>query len=181
MHTTPVAAGLFSLVIAAGLSACGADDQESSSTPTTSSGSSPTSGAGSKTEVGGQFTSGDCEGKDLELSEDETVVDLTGTCGAVSVTGHGIAVNLDNADSITVSGTKNTVVLSGDAGAVTMDGSANFYTGEAVSDMQIPGTDNNVTATTLGRVSLSGATNFVTWTDGAVSAADTGTRNTIAR
>jgi hypothetical protein len=185
MTKTLIAAAVLSAVVLASLTGCSVGVIEPSAGPAagpTSSTPTVTAEPDADTEVGGQFTSGVCDGRDLELTQDETVVILTGTCGTVTVSGKAISVNLENVRSLIVDGAENTVIVSGDVEAVTLSGELNFFTGGTggtVRSLEISGDNNTITGSVIDSVTIPGSSNFVTWSGGATSATDTGIDNVI--
>lgn len=163
---------ILSIALVSGLSACSVEVVD----PGTTSFPSPTAGP---EDMGGEFTTGDCDGKDIEVSEDSSTVVLSGRCGVVNVTATGATVNLESADSVLVVGLENTVIMDDKAGAVTLKGDTNSFNANSVDSIDIQGNGNQVTLNTADVVKLSGDENFVVWTTGAASAEDTGTGNSV--
>ena len=128
---------------------------------------------------GGGFTNGDCEGKDVVIDTENTNAVLEGECGAVTVTADRVFLTLENAESISVTGSRVDVVVEGSVGAVSMGGEQNSYTGGDVASLAVSGSTVNVTVNEAGSVSVSGSSNFVVWTSGAASATDSGSENTV--
>jgi hypothetical protein len=172
-------------LVAVSLSACSiaVTDPESTTPPPASP--SPTTAPGDdsddsdETINGGAFTDGACDGRDVEVSQDSTVVVLSGQCGVVNVTATGTTVNLVDADSVIVTGTDNTIIVEGAVGAVTITSDSNFFSGDAAGSVKVEGNENDVALNTADEVRLTGDSNFVQWSYGATAAEDTGFDNFV--
>jgi hypothetical protein len=168
-------------LLAASLSACSLVLADPNATtppgPTPSPTTSPDESDG--TINGGAFTDGECDYRDVEVAQDDTVVVLSGYCGVVNVTASGTTVNIADADSVIVAGANNTIIVEGGAKAVTITSDSNFYTGDWAGSIKVQGNENDVALNAADEVRLLGDSNFVQWSHGATTAEDSGTGNTV--
>lgn len=174
MRRTLLSLTLTSLLVL-GLAACGTaptGEREPVTSPeATTAPSNPVAGGG--------FTDGDCTGVDVTIDQDDTNAVLAGECGAITISSTGVFVTIENAESVTVTGSKIDVVVTGAVGTVSLGGEQVSYNGGDVTSLEIPGSSVNVTVNDAGSVSASGSNNFVVWSSGAASASDSGTGNTL--
>lgn len=182
MKKSLLSLGLVSLLVA-GLSACSLqvrDDTSTTPPPSSAPSLTPDADTGDDDTISGSgFTDGDCTGKDVTIDEDNTTAVLSGNCGAISISASSVFVTVESAESVTVTGTLVDVVVEGTVGAASVGGEQNSYNGGDLTTLEIPGSSVSVIVNNAGSVSISGSTNFVTWSTGAPSASDTGSGNTV--
>lgn len=179
MNRKPILAALAAVLLAGGLSACTITVSDPATEP---SGSTPGPGASESSETvtnGGEFTNGDCDGRDVQISGDGTTSVLTGECGDVTIVADDATVTVEDAASVTIVGTGNTVIGEQLVDAVVLQGSANSYTGGDVGSIAVDSDDNNVVLNDAQGVTIRGGDNFVQWSTGVASAQDSGAGNIV--
>ena len=173
----PLLAALAALLLAGGLSACTVTVSDPGATEPT--GSTPGTSESAPATNGGQFTNGDCDGRDVQISGDATTSVLTGECGDVTITADDATVTVEHAASITVVGTGNTVIGERLVDAVVLQGAGNSYTGGGVGSIEVDSDENNVVLDDAQAVTIRGDGNFVQWSRGVASAQDSGAGNIV--
>jgi Protein of unknown function (DUF3060) len=185
---TPFAVVATSALLAATLSGCSLQvrDAEPEVAPNPSAAASPSaSNPGTTVKVpglpglDGEFGESECSGEDISIDETASVVVLTGSCGKLTVGASDVVVTVDSTTGLTVTGDRVTVVVTDDAAAVTLSGSNGFLTVGSASSISVGGSGNTVAAEIAGGMTISGSNNYIAWSDGASSASDTGTGNTV--
>jgi len=147
---------------------------------------SPVSESGSPTDTSkapsgsdsSNFGSGACDDRDLVVDEEGSQLVLTGTCASVTITADNVAVNLESAGDVTVSGNYVTV-LATEIGTATLSGTNITINPDTIGSIEIGGEYNTLTTKSADSVSITGDYNIANWDEGAASATDTGTGNTV--
>ena len=124
------------------------------------------------------FGSGACDDRDLVIDEEGSQLVLTGTCASVTITADNVAVNLETAGDVTVSGNYVTV-LATDIGTANLSGTNIAINPDTIGSIEIGGEYNTLTTKSADSVSITGDYNIANWDEGAASATDTGTGNTV--
>ncbi|MCU1513711.1 MAG: hypothetical protein JWO10_801, partial [Microbacteriaceae bacterium] len=124
----------------------------------------PAAGAGSGNSNGSPNNpaagSVECHGQALLLNRAGGRYTLSGGCGAVSIQGQDIVVELDDAASITINGDR--VTVDGDSlGPVSISGQNNSVTADTVKSLKINGDRNMIKADSAGAVAVGGNDNSV--------------------
>ena len=129
-------------------------------------------------ESGGLIGSGACDDRDIVVDQEGAQLVLTGNCSSVTVTADGVAINIETADSVTVSGSEVSVIAT-EVGTVDVTGDNVTINPDRVESIEIAGQYVTLITKYAGAVTVSGDFNVANWDDGAASAKDTGTGNTI--
>ena len=176
LTTTTITA--LAALLAVSLSACSiaVTDPESTTPPATSP--SPTT-APDDSDGSDTPPDGECDLRDVDVTQDDTVVTLSGACDVVNVTASGTTVNLVDAESVIVTGENNTIIVEGGAKALTITSDSNYYSGDWVGTIKVEGNDNDVALNVTDEVLLIGDSNFVQWSQGAPAVHDSGSDNVV--
>jgi len=129
-------------------------------------------------ESGGLIGSGACDDRDIVVDQEGARLVLTGNCASVTVTADDVAVNIETADSVTVSGSEVSVIAT-EVGTVEVTGDNVTINPDRVESIEIAGQYVTLITKYAGAVTVSGDFNVANWDDGAASAKDTGTGNTL--
>lgn len=129
-------------------------------------------------ESGGLIGSGACDDRDIVVDQEGAQLVLTGNCSSVTVTADGVAINIETADSVSVSGSEVSVIAT-EVGTVEVTGDNVTINPDRVESIEIAGQYVTLVTKYAGAVTVSGDFNVANWDDGAASAKDTGTGNTI--
>jgi len=124
------------------------------------------------------FGSGACDDRDLVIDEEGSQLVLTGTCASVTITADNVAVNLEMAGEVTVSGNYVTV-LATEIETATLSGTNIAINPDAIGSIELGGEYNTLTTKSAESVTITGDYNIANWDKGATSAQDTGTGNTV--
>lgn len=172
-------------VLAVSLSACSiaVTDPESTTPPASSPSptSAPDDGSDGSDDPSNDdaFPDGECDLRDVDVTQDDTVVTLSGACDVVTVTASGTTVNLVDAESVIVTGGNNTIIFEGGAKALTITSDSNYFSGDWVGSIKVEGNDNDVALNVTDEVLLIGDSNFVQWSQGAPAVQDSGFDNVV--
>ena len=124
------------------------------------------------------FGSGACDDRDLVIDEEGSQLVLTGACASVTITADNVSVNLETAGTVDISGNYVTVLATTiDSAEIT--GSNVTLNPDDIGSVSIGGDYVTFTSNGAEKVAISGDYNIANWDDGAASATDTGTGNTI--
>ena len=129
-------------------------------------------------ESGGLIGSGACDDRNIVVDQDEAQLVFTGHCASVTITADNAAVNIETADSVTISGSEVTLIAT-ELGDVEVSGSNVAVNPDSVESIEISGQYVTLISKYAGAVAISGDFNIANWDDGAASATDTGTGNTL--
>lgn len=124
------------------------------------------------------FGSGACDDRDLVIDEAGSQLVLTGNCASVTITADNVAVNLETAGEVTVSGNYVTV-LATDIGSASLSGTNIAINPDSIGAVELGGEYNTLTTKSAESVTITGDYNIANWDTGAASAEDTGTGNTV--
>ena len=124
------------------------------------------------------FGSGACDDRDLVIDEEGSQLVLTGDCGSVTITADDVSVNLEHAETVTISGDYVTVLATTiDAAEIT--GSNVTLNPDDIGSVSIGGDYITFTSNGAEKITISCNYNVANWSTGAASATDTGTGNTV--
>ena len=126
----------------------------------------------------GLAASGACDDRDIVVDQDGARIVLTGRCASVTITGTDIAVNIESSDSVDISGSEITL-LAEEIGDAVVSGENVAINPDRVESIELGGQYNTLITKYAGRVSITGDFSIANWDEGAASATDTGTGNTI--
>ncbi|TBN57494.1 DUF3060 domain-containing protein [Glaciihabitans arcticus] len=174
MKKTPAPLAIAAL-IAATLSGCAFQLRDPSEVP--AGGNTPIE-QNEESENPGIAASGACDDRAIVVDQDGARLVLTGHCASVTITATDVAVNIETADSVTISGSEITLLAEeiGDAEVTGMNVAINP---DRVESIDLGGEFNTLITKYAGTVTISGDNNIANWDEGAGSATDTGTGNTI--
>ena len=126
----------------------------------------------------GLAANGDCDDRDIVVAQDGARIVLTGHCASVTITGTDIAVNVEEVDTVSISGSEITL-LATKIGTAEVTGKNVAINPDRIESIELGGEYNTLISKFAGSVTVSGDYNIANWDDGAASATDTGTGNTI--
>lgn len=119
------------------------------------------------------------DGEDIEVGGDAIDIDITGSCGSVTVRGNSLDVEIASAESVLVEGQQIDLDLQSDAASLVVRGNANEIDAESLDTAEITGDSNDLDAGRIGSLVLVGTKNVVE-SDGAPgSVSDTGIDNRV--
>jgi len=133
---------------------------------------------GSDGDNGGLMGSGACDERDIVVDQEGARLVFTGNCASVTITANDVAVNIETADSVTISGSEITL-LAEEVGDASITGSNVAFNPDRVDSIELGGQYNTLITKFAGDVTISGDNNIANWDDGAASAKDTGSGNTV--
>ena len=122
--------------------------------------------------------SGACDDRDLLVDEDGSNLVLTGSCGVVTITASEVAVNVETAEGVVVSGS-NVTVLATHIDAAEVSGDYVTLNPDTIGSVEFSGDYNTLIAQEAEEIVISGNFNIANWSAGAASASDTGNDNTV--
>lgn len=160
-------------VFALGLAGC-----STSATGTTGAddaNAAPASSAATTSDAG----TGHCEGGEAITIDRSADTRITGDCGSVTITASNLFVQLDGADSVTVSGSHVDIAALEKLGTLTIEGSNGSANLTEVGTLALIGDHVQLTAVQVDRASISGDQNTVGWTRGTSDVDDSGFNNSI--
>jgi len=123
----------------------------------------------------------DCDGRDVEIGYSDASIVLDGRCGRMTLGGSRLAVNVDEAEAIEVTGDEVTVINNRKAGIVVAHGDGGTLNLTDADEVTLHGSRNTVLAFRIGRLRIEGSGNTVNWNEGATTADGDGRDNTLIR
>ena len=129
-------------------------------------------------ELASGAASGACDDRDLLVDEDGSNLVLTGSCGVVTITASEVAINLETAEGVIVSGS-NVTVLATHIDAAEVSGDNVTLNPDTIGSLEFSGDYNTLIAQEADEIAISGNFNIANWSAGAASANDTGNDNTV--
>ncbi|MGV8885388.1 MAG: hypothetical protein ACOH1T_07340 [Microbacteriaceae bacterium] len=134
----------------------------------------PTNG----TDSPGLNASGACDDRDIVVDQDGAQIVLTGSCASVKITANDVAINIEEATTVTISGSGVNLIAT-DLGSVSVTGDNVTLNPDRVESLTMGGNFTTFVGSYVGALTITGNNNIANWDEGAASAKDSGTGNTV--
>ncbi|GAA3587721.1 hypothetical protein GCM10022198_09100 [Klugiella xanthotipulae] len=118
-------------------------------------------------------------GENLTFTEDQAVVALMGSCGTITLSGTGITVDAELADTVKIGGSENSAGFTNDVKDVVISGGSSIFSAGALTSITVTGDKNTLFIDSVKKIEVGGSDNSIMSLTTPDSVSDSGKNNTI--